>query len=93
MTRPFYTQVVVHAVIPAHEKEEALELLCERIRKGIGPEPHVGPRLWNIAIAAGEVAAEGEKPTLLLNEEWARRMRALPEMKPLPNEGEVRNGE
>lgn len=50
---------IVRARIPAADAEQAMQLLCERIRVGIGPDSEQ-PREWELAIAAGTGRAEQE---------------------------------
>jgi hypothetical protein len=64
-----YVRVVVHGTVPASSAEEAIELVCQRIRDGIGPEGD--GREWGLAIAAAAVADE----IVFVNEEYLRRSR------------------
>lgn len=64
MTAVFLTGVIVRAAIPAETADEAIEMLCDAIRGGIGPEP----RQWELAIAASRVQREGAPPEYRLNE-------------------------
>ena len=48
----FVVGVVVRARIPASNAGEALGLLCQSIREGIGPDTD-DPRRWDTSIALG----------------------------------------
>lgn len=72
----WYVEVIIHAKVSAEKHTDALDLVCQYVRDGIGPEP-VEPleRQWGTAIAAvamWDPATPGES-YVAINEEYERR--------------------
>lgn len=70
----FDVGVIVRARnVPAANAGAALALVCEAIRKGIGPDDQ--PRRWDLSVAAGHSSEAGKAGEFRINETMLKELR------------------
>lgn len=73
----WYVEIVIHGKVPAKDHLEALSLMSDYVRDGIGTEPVDGERKWGTALAAAymwDPTTPGAS-YVAINEEYAARHR------------------
>ena len=71
--REYQVGVIVRATIPANSAIDAVSLLCQMVREGLGPEAEDGHREFDASISSSMARAiDGSDGDMRINEQMLR---------------------